>query len=251
MTVASVLVIAKEPIPGRVKTRLTPAFTPTQAAALAAAAIQDTVTAAGEVHADRHVLVLDGNAGEWVPPGWDVVAQVSGDLDLRLAAAFAGVTGSGPAVLVGMDTPQVRAEQIASFRSEEFDACFGPAADGGFWAIGFTDPARAVDVIPGVPMSRADTGDRQLQRLHDAGLRVQILDELVDVDTAAEARTVAASAPRTRFATELDRIDRTAAGRTDRLASPASVDPSIPAATNYSVYASALTAGSVPSPDRS
>ncbi len=216
MTLGSVLVIAKEPIPGRVKTRLTPPFTPTQAAALAAAAIADTMTAAFEVDAGRHVLVLDGNAGDWVPAGWDVVTQVAGDLDLRLAAAFAGVVGSGPAVLVGMDTPQMQAEQIASFRAEEFDACLGPAVDGGYWSIGFADPARAADVIPGVPMSRGDTGARQLERLSDAGLRVQILDHLVDVDTAAEARAVAAAARHTRFAAELDRISHPDVDRLSR-----------------------------------
>ena len=194
-----VLVIAKEPVPGRVKTRLTPPFTPAQAAELAAAAIADTLAAAGAVAADRHVLVLDGAPGAWVPRGWDVVAQSDGGLDRRLTAAFTGVTGLGPCVLVGMDTPQLRPEQIAAFAPDRFDACLGPAADGGYWAIGFTDPADAARVIPGVPMSQADTGARQLDRLVAAGLRVQLLDELTDVDTAVEAREVASAAPDTEF----------------------------------------------------
>ena len=195
----SVLVIAKEPVPGRVKTRLTPPFSPVQAAGLAAAAIADTLAAAGAVAADRHVLVLDGSPGQWVPRGWDVVAQSDGDLDRRLTAAFTGVAGSGPAVLVGMDTPQVRPDQVAAFAPDRFEACLGLAADGGYWAIGFRNPADAARVIPGVPMSRDDTGAQQLDRLRAAGLRVQLLDELTDVDTAVEAREVALAAPGTAF----------------------------------------------------
>ena len=192
------LVIAKQPLPGRVKTRLTPPFSAAQAAELAAAAIADTLSAAGAVPADAHVLVLDGEPGPWVPPGWEVVAQVFGGLDARLAAAFA--VASGPSVLVGMDTPQLRAEQLTAFRADRFDACIGPAEDGGYWAIGFTDPSAAARVIPGVPMSRADTGARQCDRIRAAGLSLQVLDRLVDVDTAAEARAVALAAPDTEFA---------------------------------------------------
>jgi glycosyltransferase A (GT-A) superfamily protein (DUF2064 family) len=188
-----------------VKTRLTPPFSPVQAADLAAAAIADTLAAVQSVPADSYVLVLDGRPGEWVPPGWRVVAQVSGGLDVRLAAAFA--VASGPTVLVGMDTPQLRADQLTAFRPDRFDACVGLAADGGFWAIGFADPAVAARVIPGVPMSRDDTGARQCERIRDAGLRLQVLDELVDVDTAVEARAVAMAAPHTEFARSWAKIN--------------------------------------------
>ena len=151
------------------------------------------------------MLVLDGRPGKWVPPGWRVVAQVSGGLDARLAAAFAAA--NGPTVLVGMDTPQLRADQLTAFGHERFDACIGLAADGGFWAIGFADPAVAARVIPGVPMSRDDTGARQCERIRAAGLSLQVLDELVDVDTAVEAHAVAMSAPDTEFARSWAKIN--------------------------------------------
>lgn len=195
---AAVLVIAKEPRAGRVKTRLTPPFTPEQAAELAAAAIADTLTAASEVAAGAHVLVLDGDPGSWVPPGWDVVAQVQGGLDVRLTAAFAAVVG--PSILVGMDTPQLQADQLRAFRPDQFDACIGMAGDGGYWAIGFADARDAARVIPGVPMSRDDTGAHQIARIRAAGLSLQMLAELVDADTAAQARAVAETAPATAFA---------------------------------------------------
>ncbi|MFE3287906.1 DUF2064 domain-containing protein, partial [Streptomyces sp. NPDC059233] len=146
----SLLVIAKEPVPGRVKTRLTPPFTPQQAAVLAEAALADTLAAVAATPAERHVLVLDGAPGPWLPPGFDVVPQRGGGLDERLAAAFAGC--AGPALLIGMDTPQVTPELLApALAFDAYDAWFGPAADGGFWALGLAAPDPAL--LLGVPMS--------------------------------------------------------------------------------------------------
>ena len=69
----TLLVIAKEPRPGRVKTRLTPPFTPEEAAALAEAALADTLDAVARTPAERRVLVLDGTPGPWLPAGFEVV----------------------------------------------------------------------------------------------------------------------------------------------------------------------------------
>ena len=93
----TVLVIAKQPVPGRVKTRLVPPCTHEQAAALAEAALTDTLHTVLTVPASHRVLVLDGEPGPWLPPGFDVVPQCGGLLDERLAAAFAAVRG--PALL--------------------------------------------------------------------------------------------------------------------------------------------------------
>lgn len=65
---STLLVIAKEPRPGRVKTRLTPPFSPRQAAALAEAALVDTLLAVAAAPVRRRVLVLDGTPGPWLPP---------------------------------------------------------------------------------------------------------------------------------------------------------------------------------------
>ena len=73
---------------------------------------------------------------------------------------------------------------------------FGPAEDGGFWLLGLREPDPAL--LLGVPMSRADTGARQLARLR--GLRVATVRTLRDVDTADDVVRVAAQAPGTRFA---------------------------------------------------
>lgn len=194
---STLLVIAKAPVAGRVKTRLTPAFTPQQAADLALAALQDTLAAVLATPARRRVLVLDGHPGSWVPAGIEVAPQCTGGLDVRLAAAFA--LAEGPALLIGMDTPQVTPGLLAlGLDFTEADAWFGPAADGGFWALGLADPDPAL--LLGVPMSVPETGKVQRRRLTDAGLAVHDLPELRDVDTPADAQYVAAAAPQTRFA---------------------------------------------------
>ncbi len=204
---AQVVVIAKEPVPGRVKTRLTPPFTPQQAAGLAAAALADTLATAASVPAVRHVLALDGTAGAWLPSGFDVIAQPGGGLDERLAAAFGQAYAAlpVPVVLIGMDTPQVSrgllAAAIRPLARGTADAVFGPAADGGFWLLGLRCPDPSL--LLGVPMSTAGTGAAQRARLTGAGLRVRELPVRTDVDDAATARAVAAQIPRSRFAASL------------------------------------------------
>ncbi|KOY54913.1 TIGR04282 family arsenosugar biosynthesis glycosyltransferase [Streptomyces sp. XY332] len=193
----TLLVIAKAPVPGRVKTRLTPHFTPQQAAALARAALQDTLDAVLATPARRRVLYLDGAPRHWLPDGIEVVPQRDGVLDLRLAAAFA--LYKGPALLIGMDTPQVTPELLA--RGLDFsrtNAWFGPALDGGFWALGLAEPDPAL--LIGVPMSVPQTGEVQRLRLTASGRSVRDLPALRDVDTPDDAAEVAAAAPGTRFA---------------------------------------------------
>lgn len=200
--IGTLLVIAKEPLAGRVKTRLVPPLTHEQAADVAGAALWDTLRAVATVPAAHRLLAFDGDSARWCPEGWAVTPQPGGDLDARLVAAF-GAAGPGPAVLVGMDTPQLRAEQLTAWQPDRFDACFGPAADGGYWAIGFADPAVAGAAIDGIPMSLHTTGEQQLARLDELGLRVQMLDELTDVDTIDSAREVAHAAPDSAFARAL------------------------------------------------
>ncbi len=200
----TVLVIAKEPRPGLVKTRLHSRFSPAQAARLAAASLADTFAAVLAAEVDRRVVALDGAAGDWLPAGIEVVGQSEGGLDRRLAAAFERVfetaaPGTAPSevLLVGMDTPQVTAELLTRGWNGA-DAALGLSEDGGFWAIGFARPRP--EAFTGIPMSTDVTGAAQLARLHSLGLTVHLLPTLRDVDTPADALAVADLAPRTRFA---------------------------------------------------
>jgi hypothetical protein len=109
-----------------------------------------------------------------------------------------------------MDTPQLSAADLASaaapLEGGHADAVLGPALDGGYWAIGLRSPdARA---FTGVPMSSEETCAVQRRRLGELGLEVAMLHELRDVDTIEDARAVSASAPRTAFASEWARTER-------------------------------------------
>jgi rSAM/selenodomain-associated transferase 1 len=208
----TVIVIAKMPVPGQVKTRLTPPFSPQEAALLARAALTDTLEVVAATPVARRVLALAAAEPEsvpgWVPDGFEVIPQRGGGLDERLAAAFTDAYAGGmPMVLIGMDTPQVTPDLLADAAtplvSGEADAVLGPAADGGFWLLGLRAPNWSL--LHGVPMSRSDTGQEQLARLRSAGLRVALMPELTDVDFAQDAMRVAAGIPRSRFATVLAR----------------------------------------------
>lgn len=204
---AQIIVIAKAPVPGRVKTRLTPPFSPQQAARLAEAALADTLAAVAQVPAARHVIALDGPPARWLPAGFDVLRQRGQGLDERIAAAMSEAYARlpVPVVLIGMDTPQVTPELLASairpLVRGTADAVFGPADDGGFWLLGLRRPDPGL--VTGVPMSAALTGTIQLARLDGAGLRVHRMRCCTDVDSAADAVAVADEIPQSRFAAAL------------------------------------------------
>jgi rSAM/selenodomain-associated transferase 1 len=203
MESVALVVLAKEPLPGRAKTRLSPPYTPAQAAQLAGASLLDTLDVVARTPAARRVLVFDGDGRRWRPPGFELVAQRGAGLGERLGAAFEAV--QAPALLVGMDTPQLTTglllEGMRALADPAVDAVLGPALDGGYWAVGFRRSVPGAFV--GVPMSSAFTFERQCERLRDLGLRIREQQPLRDVDTVEDARAVAAAAPHTRFARAL------------------------------------------------
>jgi rSAM/selenodomain-associated transferase 1 len=201
---AALAVIAKAPAAGHSKTRLSPPLSLEDAAVLAEAALADTLAAVASVEVARKVLILDGCPGPWLPAGFEVIGQRGTGLDERLANAFADL--GGPALIIGMDTPQVRPETLreAVERLRASAAVLGPAADGGYWAIGLRGP----DPRPllGVPMSTSHTLRVQRARLRALGLSVAELETMRDVDTFDDATAVAHCSPQTRFATTLGRL---------------------------------------------
>lgn len=213
---ARVLVVAKAPVAGLVKTRLGATVGMPAAARLAAAALLDTVRAATEaVGPERCVLALDGDLSaaergdELVAAvaGWTVVPQRGDGLGERLAAAHHDAHAAGPqvqvgpVVQVGMDTPQVTAALLRDVAAglDTAGAVLGAAADGGWWVLALRDPHDA-EVLRQVPMSTDRTGAATLDALVGAGLTVGATATLRDVDTADDAAAVAAAAPDTAFA---------------------------------------------------
>lgn len=200
-----VLVMAKSPVAGRAKTRLCPPLSPQEAAGIAEAALADTLEAVARCGVDRRILALDGAPGDWMPPGFRVIAQRGTSFDRRLAAAWSDA--GGPGLQIGMDTPQVTADLLDSCLDQATrsgaTASLGAAVDGGWWAIALAERWH-VDVFTGVPMSTPHTCAAQLSRLESAGHRVRALPELRDVDVIDDATAVAARIPGSRFARALE-----------------------------------------------
>jgi rSAM/selenodomain-associated transferase 1 len=202
---AALLVIAKSPVPGRVKTRLSPDLDAATACEIAWASLLDTLDVAASVPASHHVLVLDGDPGPWVPPTFEVVSQRGEGLGDRLAAAFAdSFERFGPAaLLIAMDTPQVR-PRVLGDAAAALDAgapsVLGPATDGGFWAVGLRSetlaPRTLADVFAGIPMSTDHTGAAQHRRLCELGCAPHLLPELRDLDDVEDLRAIAGAGPR-------------------------------------------------------
>lgn len=199
-TTTTIVVMAKECVPGRVKTRLHPPFTLEDAARIAAASLADTLAAVG---ATGLPVVVCAQGEIALPAGFDSIPQVAGGLDDRIAAALDSCTGR--VLLIGMDTPQVDPVLLRAFAdewSDDVDAWFGPAEDGGFWLLGLDDLPRERlggrprgDLVRGVPMSAPDTGLLQRERLVDAWLRIASAPPLTDIDDLASLREVSSVLP--------------------------------------------------------
>jgi uncharacterized protein len=203
------LVVAKAPVPGLAKTRLTPPATPEQAAGIAAAALLDTLEAVRATPGALPVVAMTGDlalacrAAELreALASMTVIGQRGVDFADRLANAHADAAHHWPGlpiVQIGMDTPQVTPELLHSTASLLATApvVLGPATDGGWWALGLRDPARA-GVLRRVPMSRSDTGAKTLAALGSDAVAGVMLS---DVDTIDDAVRVAGEIPDSRFA---------------------------------------------------
>jgi hypothetical protein len=178
--------------------------------------LTDTLDAVSRTRVGRRVLVLDGVPGDWLPENVALMPQRHGSLDLRLAAAFEDV--GGPALLIGMDTPQVNPAlleaALARLARGDSEAVLGTCPDGGWWALGLRHADGSV--LRGLPMSAPWTARAQVNRLRGGGLRCSALPTLRDVDTFDDARAVATECPNSRFAAALGDL---------RFPAPASATP--------------------------
>jgi len=208
-----VLVVAKAPVEGAVKTRLGARVGMARAADLAAAALADTLAACTAAFgSSRCALALEGDLEKAVGgaglraavDGWTVFPQ-QGDAfgeRLRLAHEEARALLDVPVVQVGMDTPQLTPAMLlraAGSLVAPHDAVLGPALDGGWWLLGVGDPTLLAG-LDDVPMSTSTTGAATRALLLAAGAQVHEVEELRDVDTVADADAVSGLAPATRFA---------------------------------------------------
>ena len=219
MTTA-VLVMAKAPVPGQVKTRLGASVGDDTAAELAAACLLDTLDVCETVFTvpGRRHLALAGDL-DAAPlrdvlaqrlAGWTVHPQRGEGFASRLTHAHADVARATglPVVQIGMDTPHLSTRDlhdVAARVGVGNDAVLGPAEDGGWWVLALATPGFA-QCLGGVEMSTEWTCVDTLAALQDTGARVDSAVTLRDVDTVDDAALVAAAAPGTRFARLWSRV---------------------------------------------
>lgn len=182
--------VAKAPVEGEVKTRLSPALTPRQATSVARALLRDTLANAGRVGADRWCVYAGCRATVQgaIPVGVALLEQAGETFALRLAAAQAGLFARGydRVVLLGADCPTVGPADLrhALQALEVADVVLGPARDGGYTMLGARAPEPAL--FAGVPMGTGTVLAATIARVRRAGLTVALTRPRHDLDTVED-----------------------------------------------------------------
>ncbi|MBI5443203.1 MAG: TIGR04282 family arsenosugar biosynthesis glycosyltransferase [Deltaproteobacteria bacterium] len=188
----AVVVFAKRPRAGRVKTRLCPPLRPCEAARLYGCLLRDTLDLVREIPALRRLAVTPWSEAAWfrrVAPDFRLLRQGPGGLGRRMAAVARACFASGArsVVLLGSDSPTLPPSSIeAAFRRLEdgADAVLGPCTDGGYYLVGLSGPD--VSLFEGVPFSSPTTLAATLELGERSGLRVETVEPWYDVDGPAD-----------------------------------------------------------------
>jgi rSAM/selenodomain-associated transferase 1 len=194
---AALVVMARYPRLGRVKTRLARDLGDAAALAIYEACAAHTLAAARAVDVARWVALSDpadlADAAAWAE-GFRLVAQALGDLGARMRAAVlhAQAQGASGVILLGTDVPDVTPAllQQAVALLADHDAVLGPAHDGGYWLLGVRTPHPAL--FEDIPWSTPAVAAITRGRLAALGARVAELPALGDLDTEADLRAWAA-----------------------------------------------------------
>jgi len=186
-----VLIAAKAPLPGRAKTRLSPPLSPPLAARLAAAFLADVLAAARAVDADAGFLCQAADAAE-LRRSFPEVAQVVQEGDGLSGALATGVRGG--AVVIAGDAPGIRPESIASAAASAADVVMAPSHDGGFGLIAVR--AHRPSLFDGISWSTGSVLRQMVAAARAAGLTVELLDPVADVDTVADLASLDLGAAR-------------------------------------------------------
>lgn len=188
----ALLVFAKEPRPGEVKTRLCPPLAPDESAALYACMLDDALevsaAAAAELGLAPYLYVAPaeacGRLERRAPPGFRVRPQQGPDLGTRMERAIAEVAAAGgaPLLLRGSDSPTLGAADLRAALAAlaEVDLALSPDPDGGYGLVALR---RAAPGLFAHPMSTARVLENTLARARALGLRTRLLAPGFDVDT--------------------------------------------------------------------
>lgn len=192
MSRSAVLVFAKLPQPGRVKTRLLSALTPQQAADVYRACLEDTVVQASRVPGCQKCLQVAARLDQaqelaaklGLDRRWRVDVQRGRDLGERLHKAFDSFFRSGyrKVVVVGPDTPWMGSRRMVQALRllETADVVLGPSADGGYYLVG----ARRLvpQMFLQIPWGTSEVFGTTLRGLEKAGASYRLLSRDFDLD---------------------------------------------------------------------
>ena len=185
------ILFAKDPRPGRVKTRLEPLITRRGSALLGDAFLQDSLERFAKVGQTRRILAYDplesiGRLKERVPLAgqWECRGQPRGVLGARLwgMARWSFMEGSRATLLLGTDSPTLPVERVrAAFRVlERFPVVVGPSLDGGYYLLGLSRPLK--HIFEGIPWSTHKVLEATLGRLRRKRIPYKMLRPWYDVD---------------------------------------------------------------------
>jgi len=188
----ALLVVAKRPLPGQTKTRLSPPLSPEQAAALYECFLRDTLDLIRRVPGIQPVIAYLP-AGERayfakLAPDFELVLQAGNGLGARLDNALAHYLQRGyeRVAIMNSDGPTLPLDYLAATfeaLSDNIDVVLGPCDDGGYYLIGLKRPAPRL--LREVRMSTPDVTKDTLALAAEEGLRVKLLPTWYDVDDAA------------------------------------------------------------------
>lgn len=188
----TLLVVAKQPVPGGTKTRLCPPLSQDQAADLYECFLRDTLDLMRQVaNVQRMIGFLPEGARDYfhlLAPDMELTCQRGTSLGERLDQLLteALASGSGRAVVMDSDSPTLPVEYLSQAFDllEAADVVLGPTRDGGYYLIGMKQPQPRLlrQVKMSTPHVLADT----LALAETAGLAVSLLPAWYDVDTIAD-----------------------------------------------------------------
>ena len=191
----ALLIFARKPVPGMVKTRLVPPLSPGQAARLYDCMLADVLArTAVDTQFDRFLFYEDvcGARDYFAGRTAGIISlpQQGNDLGERMLAAFRTVLALeyAAAVVIGSDAPDLPVHFIArAFEVLESGACevvFGPCEDGGYYLLGMTNFYPAL--FRNVPWSSDEVLAVSLERAKEAGIAACLLPIWHDVDRAGD-----------------------------------------------------------------
>lgn len=196
----SVLVMAKAPRPGTVKTRLHPLLGPLRCAVLQAELISHTLELTTSMGVRTYLAYAPGEGEDstcaLLPPGVRLIVQRGTDLGQRLTSAVveAFADGAGPLLVIGTDAPTLTGDHLSAALTslEHKDVALGPALDGGYYLIGMRRPHTRLFGLDPAWWSTDQVLATTRALAAEDGLSVELLHPLRDLDTPEDAAALLA-----------------------------------------------------------